>query len=75
MNLTYTELEKEIYQSAYETIRDSLEWSYECKDNEHSLYVEGVILCTKQMIENLDRKLNENNNRPMEEYDKENVNP
>lgn len=46
--MTYKEL---IIKTAYETIKDNIDWGIDCKDGAFGFFIDGIIATTDKLIE------------------------
>lgn len=49
----------EILEAMYETISESLDWAFECRDDDYAYYIDGVVSATEKMIEKSEEKYKE----------------
>ena len=45
-----------ILESAYETIKESLEWGLDCEDKTYANYVDGVVNMTETMLKKIEKE-------------------
>lgn len=53
-----------IYETAFETIKESTEWGISCKDETYGHWVDGVVTMAENLIDEIDKK---NNNGSVED--------
>ena len=45
-----------VIEAAYETIKESLDWGMDCKDNTYANYVDGIINMTETMLRKFEKE-------------------
>ena len=44
-----------IFEAAFETIKDSMEWGSTCEDNSHTMFVDGIVAMTDTLLDSLNK--------------------
>lgn len=40
-----------VLEAMYETVKESLDWAFECRDDDYSYYMDGVVDVTEKLLE------------------------
>lgn len=45
-----------VLEAMYETVKESLDWAFECRDDDYSYYMDGVVDVTEKMLEKIEER-------------------